>query len=474
MSWMELISAKYKIEKGVKFLIFDKKKILSSPTFLVYLKSKNIKYRFIDSLSQLSNLSNSEFTGIIFSETNDVPNTIKKKFTYINVNSFSLPFDISEKVYNLVSPQEFIQLVNYLTESDLRLPIDVNNYEKILFEAKKREYENIRDKIITKINVSLENHLNYKTLLSVGEDLGFIEYNDYKYKIDPFILSDHQKQSIRKYILSPDFKNVFFELPESPKTVDKIIPFINSKSKSKIALICFDCMGFSEWYLLKEFLSEYSFVEHPVFALIPTITSISRKAIFGANHTDVYLKNESDSKLFKGNFSKENDVCLFTSSKAITEDNIIGYNTIGKIYNMFDDMAHSIIFSENVESKTNYFNQILAYLKSSSLEEDMKLLRNNDYKIYFCSDHGNVLAIGNGTKIDKWLVEESAKRSYITDQSSLISDMPFDKYEIPFVENKFVILAGEEEMFNHKNSKELVHGGISLSELVVPFIEVKL
>ena len=140
---------------------------------------------------------------------------------------------------------------------------------------------------------------------------------------------------------------------------------------------------------------------------------------------------------------------------------------------MFDDIAHSIIFSENEKSKANYFDQILTYLKSSSLEDDIKLLYNNEFKIYFCSDHGNVLAIGNGTKIDKWLVEESAKRAYIADQSSLLSDISFDKYTIPFIENKYAILADEDEMFNNKNSKGLVHGGISLSELVVPFIEVK-
>lgn len=35
-----------------------------------------------------------------------------------------------------------------------------------------------------------------------------------------------------------------------------------------------------------------------------------------------------------------------------------------------------------------------------------------------------------------------------------------------------VILSGGKEMFDHKNSIGLVHGGISLSELVVPFIKV--
>ena len=473
MNWIERIITKFKIEKNAKFLIIDKKGILSSSAFLEYLKSKSIEYQFVEALSQLSRLSNSDFTDIIFSGINTIPAAIKNKFTNIEVSSFSLPFDISEKVYNLISVDEYIQLANYITESDISSKIDKKNYEAILFKAKKREYEIERNTTIEEINQSLENQFDYNLLLIVGEKFGFLEYNDYKYKIKPFILSGHLKANIRKYILSEHYKNVFYELPELPKTVDKIIPFIKSKSESKIALICFDCMGFAEWNLLKDFLSEYSFVEHQVFALIPTITSISRKAIFGATHTEVYLRNESDGKLFKNNFSEKDNVCLFPSSKPITEDSILGYTTIGKIYNMFDDIAHSIIFPENDKSKKMYFDQILSYLSSSSIKEDLELLRKNGFSLYFCSDHGNVFVIGNGTKIDKWLVESSAKRAYITDQSNLLSDISFDKYTIPFVENKFAILADENEMFNYKNSKGLVHGGISLPELVVPFIEVK-
>lgn len=473
MNWIERIITKFKIVNFGKFLITDKKGILSSSAFLEYLKSKSIEYQFVDKLSQLSSKSNSNFEGIIFSDLNTIPTSIKNKFTNIKVSSFSLPFEISKDVYSQISVEEYIQLANYITESDFSSKIGTNNYQAILFDANKREYKINRNMIIGEINQNFENQFDYNVLLRVGDKLGFLEYNDYKYEVEPFILSDNQKEKIREYILSEDYKNVFYELPNLAKTVDKIIPFIQSKSEYKTALICFDCMGFTEWNLLKDYLCEYSFVEHQVFALIPTITSISRKAIFGAEHTNVYLKNESESKLFKQNFPEEDKVRLFPSSEAITEDTILGYNTISKIYNMFDDIAHSIVFPENEKSKRIYFDQILLHLQSSSLKEDIQFLRDNNYNIYFCSDHGNIFADGNGTKIDKWLVENSAKRAYIADQSSLLSDISFDKYKIPFIENKFVILANQDEMFNHKNSKGLVHGGISLPELVVPFIEVK-
>ena len=226
MNWIERILTKFKIEKKSTFLIIDKKGILSSSDFLEYLKTKSIEYQFVETLSQLSSLSNSDFTGIIFSGINTIPTTIKNKFTYIKVNSFSLPFDISEKLYNLISIEEYIQLANYITESDFNPKIDKNNYKTILFKANKREYEIERNTIIEEIHRSLENKFDYNVLLRVGEKLGFLEYNDYKYKIKHFIISDYLKANIRKFILSEQYKNVFYELPELPKTVDKIIPFI--------------------------------------------------------------------------------------------------------------------------------------------------------------------------------------------------------------------------------------------------------
>ena len=129
MNWIERIITKFKIEENAKFLIIDKKGILSSSAFLEYLKSKSIEYQFVEALSQLSSLSNSDFTGIIFSGINTIPAAIKNKFTNIEVSSFSLPFDISEKVYNLISVDEYIQLANYITESDISSKIDKKNYE---------------------------------------------------------------------------------------------------------------------------------------------------------------------------------------------------------------------------------------------------------------------------------------------------------------------------------------------------------
>jgi hypothetical protein len=44
--------------------------------------------------------------------------------------------------------------------------------------------------------------------------------------------------------------------------------------------------------------------------------------------------------------------------------------------------------------------------------------------------------------------------------------------KIPFVENKTIVLPEGRTMFSNLNSIEITHGGITVEEIVVPFIEV--
>ena len=92
----------------------------------------------------------------------------------------------------------------------------------------------------------------------------------------------------KNYILPGQLKSLFYETFQNIKSVDKILPFIDNKKSNdnkKIALICFDCMGIAEWELLKTFFKDFDFTERYLFSLIPSITSISRGAIYSASHT---------------------------------------------------------------------------------------------------------------------------------------------------------------------------------------------
>jgi hypothetical protein len=72
--------------------------------------------------------------------------------------------------------------------------------------------------------------------------------------------------------------------------------------------------------------------------------------------------------------------------------------------------------------------------------QTLQTLQGNDFTIYICSDHGSVVAVGNGQKLDKYLIDNFAKRAVIVPAASagLIEQT---KIKIPFVEGKAYCIA---------------------------------
>ena len=93
------------------------------------------------------------------------------------------------------------------------------------------------------------------------------------------------------------------------------------------------------------------------------------------------------------------------------------------------------------------------------------------FSIHFCSDHGSVIAKGNGERLQKYLIDDFAKRAVIIpEEASALTE--FEKIDIPFVKHKKLVLPEGRTMFTQKDKIEINHGGISLEEIVVPFITV--
>jgi len=168
---------------------------------------------------------------------------------------------------------------------------------------------------------------------------------------------------------------------------------------------------------LKEFLSKanFKYEESVLFTLLPSVTAISRSAIFQGN-TDVYnLKSPgraTEAKAFATYFS-DKETKYYTEQDSITDDNLLGYEYISILYNFFDDLSHSVQFPPNEDSKALYFEAVKLYLSRSAVLQTLQTLQSNDFAIYFCSDHGSVVAVGNGQRLEKYLVDSFAKRAVI-------------------------------------------------------------
>jgi len=277
-----------------------------------------------------------------------------------------------------------------------------------------------------------------------------------------------------QFVLKGKLKKSFYEQPIKLKSVDKIRDFLKElDSELKIALVCFDGMGVAEWQVLHNYLqNEFSFTENFMFSLIPTITKISRSAIYYGDYQSVYsLKSPNENAQFKQFFSDR--VCgFFRENNLINRDDLLGIDMVSIIYNLFDDLAHKTMLPNGDMSKTLYFKNVQNYLEASRIKEQLILLKELNYKIFFCSDHGCVASIGNNKKIDKYLIDAASKRATLISKTQLADFYDVDHYEVPFVEDKIVLLAKKRTIFASSKVREISHGGITLDELIVPFVEV--
>jgi hypothetical protein len=103
------------------------------------------------------------------------------------------------------------------------------------------------------------------------------------------------------------------------------------------------------------------------------------------------------------------------------------------------------------------------------VKQDLNTLFENGFSIYLCSDHGSIVATGNGKRLEKYLIDNFAKRAVMipAKTAGLINQ---ETIKIPFVEDKLLALPEGRTMFANKNQIEVNHGGITVEEMVVPFI----
>lgn len=479
MTWENAINIKLNLEDISRQVITDNTGILFSEEFKNFLQAKNVSFKQTDNNAELFSFGEETETKILFTSLKEIPFFLSSKADVKRFTLAELPLNADVKALEQCSISELISLLNYLNATNLLQPITQGNVQQLLQNAKQNHNNIFITKLKEEIETLLQKEIHYENILRLGLCLGKLQF-----AICKSGNSEEQKQLVSfqqridqysfNYILSGNLKDIFYESASSVKSVARIIQYLKAKAQKNIALICFDCMGISEWELLKEYLNplQASYKEQQTFALIPSITAISRNSIYFGNNTSAFeLKAINEGKELQQRFP-DSTCKLFREKDIITSDTLLGVDVVSVIYNFFDDLSHSAQFPPQVESKSLYFDSVKNYLANSNVLGQLSTLLNEGYELFFCSDHGSVIAKGNGKKIEKYLQEKFAKRACLIEETTLSEFLNFPQMKIPFVENKLLVLPEGRTMFNNLNSIEISHGGITVDEIVVPFIEV--
>lgn len=477
MVWQQRIVTLLNLTEKSPKIVSDTIGVLSSQAFKAYLRKKKIEVVYSDMSSKMLASANNKENITYITSKQRIPQFLKSYFEHKTFDYSQLPLNGDVSILNTYDAETIVAICNYIFANNPHVLLSKSNSKELLEKA--NNFVKLKDLQEVRVSISdlLEAETSISNIIDIAKNWGRLIYQSYQQNEDKFLEDITKIDAIAKeFIVNKTFEQIAFASTASnPLSLDKIIHHIKSKKADKVALLCFDCMGIAEWQLLKEYLIDTSltFKEQYVFTLLPSVTSICRTAIFHGNTNvyDIKYPGRIDEAKAFTDFFKDKQTKYFVEEDVIDENALLGYDTVSVLFNFFDDLCHNTIFPVNENTKAIYFNNCKQYLEKSNVKQTIQTLLDNNFAIYFCSDHGSVIAKGNGERLQKYLIDDFAKRGVIIPEEA--SELTkFEKIDIPFINHKKLVLPEGRTMFTQKGKIEINHGGISLEEIVVPFITV--
>lgn len=270
---------------------------------------------------------------------------------------------------------------------------------------------------------------------------------------------------------------------------------LHESSSKKIALIVMDGLSLSQWLTIKQYLEtkrpKLSFRESAVFAWIPTLTSISRQAIF-AGKTPRDFSNYMTSTDYEESLWVQSwqglDGDTKTSTfyqKQIEKSNVQellsvlnqkqGAVAAGLVINIVDEIMHG----EKLGARGMH-THILIWLQQQYLENLLEGLLSQHYNVWITSDHGNIecketikvpgqgsLPIEKGQRV-KVYSSENLRDSAARGLQSVYSWPP-----VGLPDGYYPLLAKENNAFGTSGDLTISHGAASIEEVIVPLVQVE-
>ncbi len=292
MDWQDFIDIKLNYQNNLPRLVTDQTGVLYSDVFLSWLAAKSVEVKVTDNIAEIRPLVDYKDQVLIITTKEDFPAFILNKVEHIVFTHKDLPLNGNiHQVLKNAEPRQIIEILDYVFAINQHQVLSSNDFETILKNAQQFSSVKYLSVLLDKIKSLIEKEPNTNNILELAKLWGELIYQSYKTNNADYQRLIPQIDAFSNaFINSNGMEQAFYaSTDKQPKTVDKILANIKAEKQKKMALVCFDCMGYAEWNLLKEYLSKhgFNFEETPIFSLLPSLTSISRSAIFQGN-SDVY------------------------------------------------------------------------------------------------------------------------------------------------------------------------------------------
>ena len=261
----------------------------------------------------------------------------------------------------------------------------------------------------------------------------------------------------------------------------------------KICLLVLDGMGARQWPLLREHLQSCKNImldEHSCFAWVPTITSISRQALFSGKKPfafpDSLLTTNKEEQLWRDFWQdkelQKREVVFSKKVEMLSDDDWLSLSAsslpkvLGLVINFIDDQMHGM------KMGMSGLNMVVdAWLREWEFKEKIAVLLDHGFEVVITSDHGNHEAVGIGNINEGIKAETRGERVRLyqdpllrenTAKACRESVIVWPGPDLGLPKTCYPLIASGAYAFKSKGERIVGHGGISLHEAIVPFIIV--
>lgn len=270
-----------------------------------------------------------------------------------------------------------------------------------------------------------------------------------------------------------------------------------STRKRRLALLVIDGLSMEQWSVLKDVLRaprsaavqlpRYQLKERALFAWVPTITEVSRLALFSGirpiDRPEAFMELKQEATLWfqfweSQELSRER-IAFFKGLRGSVPEEVVevvhGENeVIGLVVDEVDRMLHGMQLG-----RKGMLQQVRLWAEEGLLFHLLALLLEKGYIIELTADHGNVEAIGSGRLQEGVRAELRGARVRLYDSERLRAEaqrrvpgsIDWPGYGLP--KDAFFLLAPARRAFVGEGERIVTHGGISLEEVIVPWITLE-
>lgn len=349
---------------------------------------------------------------------------------------------------------------------------------QLFLRSRAYSYENIKDNLMTSYQKLLERSsgcTSYKEWFAIASEKARIDVLSICHEIE--LDTSEINYRFRDYIFGAYKKLSTCMDAESPVLVSRAMEYMHDHSE-RFVIVVMDGMAEFDWNILSSSFEGIHYEATAAFAMIPTVTSVSRQCLLSNKYPSQLISLWSQSK-------EKQEFVECARSMGFSDKQISyqrGYDAdFGSlircgavIINDIDDMVHG-----QKQGRIGMYNDVGVMAKQRKLVNMTRRFLSAGFDVYITADHGNTPRRGMGKLMTSGVETETKSRCMLVLKDFADKEGTKEKYgllEFPktYLPKEYdYLICDVGDSFDAKGEEVMSHGGISIDECIVPFIKIK-